>query len=224
MNQKIQILSTRTLSDEQRKLFENSEITLIEKDFIEIETIDFQLKKLPTLLLFTSQNAVYSVLKNEKCEELKNIPSICVGIKTRKKLEENGFKVLYHTNYAKDLAPIILENFANDNISFFSGNLRRDILPLAMQNAQIKFDEYLVYQNKLKTYKIPENVDGMLFFSPSGVESYLKENTISKETCFCIGTTTAEALVETTNNYKIANEQTIESVIKTCIKHFGRKS
>jgi len=36
--------------------------------------------------------------------------------------------------------------------------------------------------------------DGILFFSPSAVESYLKSNTIKDEMCFCIGETTAEAL------------------------------
>ena len=60
----------------------------------------------------------------------------------------------------------------------------------------------------------------ILFFSPSGVASYLKDNTIKKETCFCIGETTAEALQKITKNVIIAKNPTIEDVIEECINEY----
>jgi uroporphyrinogen-III synthase len=62
--------------------------------------------------------------------------------------------------------------------------------------------------------------DGILFFSPSGVESYLQENKIENEACFCIGNTTAEALKYITPNRIIANQPNMESVIMKCIENY----
>ena len=224
MNSNIKILSTKNLGEGQKSLFLKSGFSLIDEDFIRITLLSFQLKNKPSLLLFTSQNGVLSVLQNENCDVLNEIPAICVGSKTRKLLEQNNFKVLASENYAEELAPIIHNDFADETIAFFAGNFRREILPDAMKKNNINFDEYLVYQNDFNSTKINANLDGVLFFSPSGIESYLKENKISDETCFCIGKTTAERLKNLTKNIVIADEQTIESVIEKSIEYFRRKS
>lgn len=214
MGNKISILSTKKLQSNQRNFLLNAGFSLIEADFIKIFILPFQLKNTPTLLLFTSQNAVESVLKNEKAEILKTIPAICVGIKTKQLLEKNGFRVLAMEEYAQRLAPIIQKDFSKEQIAFFAGNLRRNVLPDAMNQANITFDEYLVYQNEESSLKIKAKTDGILFYSPSGIKSYLKQNTITTQTCFCIGTTTADALKDITKNVVIANQQTIEELIK----------
>ena len=214
MGNKISILSTKKLQSNQRNFLLNAGFSVIEADFIKISILPFQLKNTPTLLLFTSQNAVESVLKNKKAEILKTIPAICVGIKTKQLLEKNGFRVLAMEEYAQRLAPIIQKDFSKEHIAFFAGNLRRNVLPDAMNQANITFDEYLVYQNEESSVKIEHHTNGLLFYSPSGVESYLKQNTITTQTCFCIGTTTADALKNITKNVVIANQQTIEELIK----------
>ena len=214
MGNKISILSTKKLQSNQRNFLLNAGFSLIEADFIKISRLPFQLKNTPTLLLFTSQNAVESVLKNEKAEILKTIPAICVGIKTKQLLEKNGFRVLAMEEYAQRLAPIIQKDFSKEHIAFFAGNLRRNVLPDAMNQANITFDEYLVYQNEESSVKIEHHTNGLLFYSPSGVKSYLKQNTIDDQMCFCIGTTTADALKNITKNVVIANQQTIEELIK----------
>ncbi|HLW62853.1 MAG TPA: uroporphyrinogen-III synthase, partial [Flavobacterium sp.] len=186
MENKICILSTKKLQSNQKQFLLNAGFSVIEADFIKISRLPFQLKNTPTLLLFTSQNAVKSVLKNEKAEILKTIPAICVGIKTKQLLETNGFKVLAMEEYAQRLAPIIQKDFSKEQIAFFAGNLRRNILPNAMNESNIAFDEYLVYQNEESSLKIKAKTDGILFYSPSGIKSYLKQNTITTQTCFCI--------------------------------------
>src|SRR5690606_28246975 len=175
------------------------------------------------LLLFTSQNAVESVLEHEKVNNLKEIPAVCVGLKTKQLLQENGFSVLEMEEYAQRLAPIIQKDFSKEHIAFFAGNLRRNVLPDAMNQASIAFDEYLVYQNEESSLKIETKTDGILFYSPSGVKSYLKQNTITTQTCFCIGTTTADALKGITKNVVIANQQTVENVIIQCINYYSNK-
>ncbi|GAA6764644.1 hypothetical protein AAFH68_05750 [Flavobacterium sp. CGRL1] len=68
--------------------------------------------------------------------------------------------------------------------------------------------------------KIKANPEALLFFSPSGVKSYLKDNTINKQLCFCIGETTAEALHKITKNIIIADQPTIEDVIEDVIQEY----
>src|SRR5690554_7035934 len=91
-----------------------------------------------------------------------------------------------------------------------------------MQEKDISFDEYLVYQNDESSVKIEAKTDGILFYSPSGIRSYLKQNTITDQMCFCIGTTTADALKGITENIVIANQQTIENVIIQCINYYKK--
>src|SRR5690606_25845463 len=203
MNNEICILSTKKLKGNQKMFLLNAGFSVVEADFVKISLLTFQLKNTPTLLLFTSQNGVQSVLNHPKINDLKTIPAICVGSKTAGLLEENGFRVLVWKDYAQELAPIIQEKFAQEHIAFFAGNLRRNVLPETMNQANIRFDEYLVYQNDGASVKIEAQTNGILFYSPSGIKSYLKKNTITNQTCFCIGTTTADALKDITENVVI---------------------
>jgi uroporphyrinogen-III synthase len=216
----IKILSTKTLSNIQKEALINADFNVIEADFIKTEHQDFDLKNIKDNLIFTSQNAVHSILQHPKCEELKTKPVFCVGLKTKILLSENGFNVDVYTGYASDLAEIITLIHGSDSFTFFSGNLRREILPQALKEGNVDFNEIKVYETTLTPHKIKDSVEAILFFSPSGVESYLKENTIKKETCFCIGETTAEVLEKITKNIIIAENPTIEDVIEECINEY----
>ena len=216
----IQILSTKTLLDNQREALTNANLNVVEVDFIETKSQAFELNGINDNLIFTSQNAVQSFLLDPKSEDLKTKNVFCVGLKTKILLSENGFNVIAYTGYAEDLAEIITLIYANESYTFFSGNLRRETLPQALKEAKIKFNEIQVYETKLTPQKIKTPVDAILFFSPSGIESYLKENKIKNETCFCIGTTISSALEGITKNIIIADQPTIEDVIEEVIAEY----
>lgn len=222
MKTKICVLSTKKLHSNQKQFLLNAGFSVIEADFIKITFVPFQLKNIPTLLLFTSQNAVKSVMQNENIETLKQIPAVCVGSKTKQLLQENRFNVLETQEYVEDLAPIIQKKYSLEQIAFFAGNLRGDVLPDAMQKTNVSFEEYTVYQNTANPIEIKAETDALLFFSPSGIQSYLQQNSIENQTCFCIGTTTAAALKGITNNIVIANKQTVENVIIQCINYYKK--
>ncbi|MDR7211290.1 uroporphyrinogen-III synthase [Flavobacterium piscis] len=223
MSKSIQIVSTKTLSNIQKQELQKANIDVIESDFIQTQNKPFEIKDLNENLIFTSQNAVLSVLSNPKSEELKSKNVFCVGLKTKILLSEKGFNVVAYTGYAADLAEIITLIYRNESFTFFSGNLRRETLPKALKEASVKFNEIQVYDTSLTPQKIKTTADALLFFSPSGVESYLKENTIKKETCFCIGETTAEALHKITKNIIIADQPTVEDVIEDVITEYSNK-
>lgn len=219
----IRILSTKKLLSNQKKYLLNAGLSVLEADFIGIEYTAFNLNTTRQNLLFTSQNAVKSFLENHESSNYKNHAIFCVGTKTKEVLGIAGFNVTACTDYAADLAAIITKNHSNESFAFFAGNLRKNTLPDAFANAGIVFDEIRAYKTLLTPHKINSGIDGILFFSPSGIESYLKENTITTETCFCIGTTTAEALKGITENIVIANKQTVENVIIQCINYFSKR-
>ncbi len=216
----IQILSTKILSPLHKEELTKVGIDVIEADFIKTENKTFELKNLNESLIFTSQNAVHSVLANPKSEELKSKNVYCVGLKTKILLSENGFNVVAYTGYASDLAEIITLIYGNESFTFFSGNLRRETLPESLKEAGIKFNEIQVYETTLQPQKIKANPEAILFFSPSGVNSYLRDNAINKQVCFCIGDTTAEALLKVTKNIIIADQPTIEDVIEDVINEY----
>ena len=216
----IQILSTKILLHEQKQALIKANFNVIEVDFIKTQSQPFQLSEINDNLIFTSQNAVQSFLLDPKSEDLKTKNVFCVGLKTKIMLSESGFNVIAYTGYAEDLAEIITLIYSSESYTFFSGNLRRETLPKALKEAKIKFNEIQVYETTLTPEKIKTPVEAILFFSPSGIESYLKENTIKNETCFCIGTTTSSALEGITKNVIVAPQPTIEYVIEEVIAEY----
>lgn len=220
MAKSIQIVSTKILSPLHKQELMKYGVELIEADFIKTENKSFELKDLNENLIFTSQNAVHSVLSDPKSEGLKSKNVYCVGLKTKTLLSDNGFNVVAYTGYASDLAEIITLIYGNESYTFFSGNMRRDTLPEALKENGIKFNEIEVYETTLQPQKIKANPEAILFFSPSGVKSYLKHNTINKQICFCIGDTTAEALSKITKNIIVADQPTIEDVIEDVIHEY----
>ncbi len=72
----------------------------------------------------------------------------------------------------------------------------------------------------LNKKKFQQDFDGIMFFSPSGVESYLNLNELKTETCFCIGKTTASALKDKNTSVVIATTPSIENVIVQVVKHY----
>jgi uroporphyrinogen-III synthase len=220
MAKSIQIVSTKKLSSIQKQELVKAGFEVTEADFIQTENKPFEIKNLNDNLIFTSQNAVHSVLSQPNWEALKSKNVFCVGLKTKILLSESGFNVVAYTGYASDLAEIITLIYRTESYTFFSGNLRRETLPKALKDADVKLNEIQVYDTSLTPQKIKTPADAILFFSPSGVESYLKENTIKKETCFCIGETTAQALEKITKNIIIADQPTIEDVIEDVINEY----
>jgi uroporphyrinogen-III synthase len=221
MNTKINILSTKILLPSQKQVLIDANFSLIEDDFIETKTKNFELHTIHQNLLFTSQNAVKSLLQHPKHNDLKMHPVFCVGMKTKEYLTQNGFNVVAYTDYAADLAEIISLIYKKETFTFFSGNLRRNVLPNILMDNNIGFNEIEVYETQLTPKQLQTKPDGILFFSPSAIESYLQKNTLNNETCFCIGETTAETLEnKKIQNIIVAEKPTVENVIDDVIDYY----
>ncbi len=220
MQNQIRIVSTKKLSEKQKQQLLSADISIFEEDFISIQNKKFEIDSINDYLIFTSQNAVESVLRNKKIAEIKTIKCFCVGEKTKALLEDNDFEVIEYSDYAAELASNIFNHYSKNSFTFFCGTIRREVLPDALRLAEIKLDEIMVYETILTSHKIDFAPDGILFFSPSAIESYLQKNIVEDEICFCIGNTTAEALKYVTTNRIIANQPTMESLVMKFIEYY----
>lgn len=221
MIKKFQILSTKTLDFHQSQVFSKN-LQIVYRDFISIKPLDFNyIPQQNDLIVFTSQNAVTIVFK--KNPTIVN-DMVCVGEKTAKYIEHlfhKKPKIIAHSS--KELAQeIIKANYPS--ITFFNGNLRREELPLLLLSNNIDFKEIMVYKTLLTSHTITSHFDGMIFFSPSGVESYLKKNQFSKNTLiFAIGNTTADFIKQKGSECIISERPTTESLIETVNYYFNNK-
>jgi uroporphyrinogen-III synthase len=207
------ILSTKKLLPNQRLYLLNAGLSVIDANFIGIQHKAFDINTVKASLIFTSRNGVEAFLANPLSVAYLGSNAFCVGPNTRLFLERSGFTVVECTDDAAQLAEAIIKHHAGKSFTFFSGNLRRNELPLALSGAGVDFNEVQVYDTALTPHSITAKPDGIMFFSPSGVVSFLKENTITHEACFCIGQTTAQALNGVTDNIILAHKPSVENVI-----------
>jgi uroporphyrinogen-III synthase len=175
------ILSTKKLSSSQKKMFENANISLIEYDAIEINYLKFKFPKKISNGIFTSQNAVKAFFNhhNSNIGEIEKI--FCVGEKTKAVLIKNNQKVAKMMQNASELAKFIANEYKNESFYFFCGSLRRDEIPATLKKENMTLFEVKTYETVLKKKVIHQKWDGILFFSPSGIQVLALKMTLTTD-------------------------------------------
>ncbi|TKD65001.1 uroporphyrinogen-III synthase [Flavobacterium sp. ASW18X] len=216
------ILSTKILKPHQQELILNSGLGYVAYDGITINFIPIVLDFNTDFFIITSKNSA-KVLVNyvnthlEK-EKGQNIPVCCVGDKTADYLKSHGFTIAEQANFGTELAERIQQHYKAASFTFLSGNLRHNAIPTALQENNIQYKEVTCYITNLAPKKFERSFDGVLFFSPSGVQSFTRANTLKETEAFCIGRTTAAEARKYTEKIIIATKPTIENVIVQAIK------
>jgi uroporphyrinogen-III synthase len=104
-------------------------------------------------------------------------------------------RVVGSAHYAIDLATRIIAQEQGSHIVFCCGNRRLDTIPARLREAGLPFEELVVYETVLNPQRAEGPYAGILFMSPSAVQSYLQANEPQSGTLyFAIGSTTATAL------------------------------
>ena len=209
------LLSTKVLSQQQRNRLLQTGVHYSERNFITTSPLSFTANVHSQSLIFTSQNAVKAVFNQLNFMDKK---CYCVGEKTKALLEENGQKVIKIEQNASKLADFILKNDENDEFLFFAGKQRLPDVETAfsMKNKTLTVVE--VYET-LAQPKAVGMYDGLLFYSPSGVDSFRQNNTFEKSMCFALGHTTAAALATHTTSIITATQPTVEHLIAAVKKY-----
>ena len=161
-----------------------------------------------------------ALLENFSPMELNFTNIYCVGKRTKRLIEKRIGKVTHIENSAEKLANYLVDTIEEKEVTFFCGNKRRDELPTILEENGIKVNEVECYQTQLTPRKIDGKHNGILFYSPTGIESYLKDNKTSDSVAFCIGETTATEARKHFKNVIVSSLPTVESVIKSVNEHF----
>jgi uroporphyrinogen-III synthase len=163
----------------------------------------------PVALAFTSQHAAFQIRRLADETTVRGRRIYCLAGATSKALHATfGEAAIAATaRNAQELAAAIIANGLTE-IVFFCGNRRRDELPLMLSKAGINVHELIVYQTIDHPVKVPSGYAGVLFFSPSAVNSFFAANQPGGQVvCFAIGDTTASELRATTKNIVIVSPE-----------------
>ena len=80
------------------------------------------------------------------------------------------------------------------------------------------------YMTRAVQKSFSQDFDAVLFFSPSGIESYLKSNSLQSATlACCIGETTAEATMAHTTNLLVSKKASNMHLAVEVINHFKKE-
>ncbi|MBO6185237.1 MAG: uroporphyrinogen-III synthase [Chryseobacterium sp.] len=170
-------------------------IEVIKTKSISVERFDLKDRS----LIFTSLNGVKSFFENrfQPNEDFtaKNYNKIyCVGEKTKKELRKNGFGTFKVLKNAETLSQFIIENCAHEQFIHFCGNLALDVLDKELPLQNISYKKVTVYETEALNPVIHEKYHAIVFFSPSGVRSFAKNNSLENTILFSIGETTSKEI------------------------------
>lgn len=229
---KINILSTRPLSTSLVEEAKDAGLLIDELSFIETEPVEDivvqqeieQAYLRSATVVFTSMNAVDAVVTWQDGQQPDWV-IYCIGNTTKQLVKENfgANSVAGTAASAAELAEKIVEEHDIAEVIFFCGDQRREELPAILSNNNIDVQEIVVYQTIPVHHKIEKIYAGILFFSPSAVESFFSKNKLPGQTIlFAIGNTTAAEIKKYTNNKIIINaEPGKENLVRQMMEYFG---
>jgi uroporphyrinogen-III synthase len=173
------------------------ELSLISTQPVQNEELFDAIKRFATekkTVVFTSMNAVEAVAAH--VHDTPNWKVYAMGNTTRKLVAEKwgADRLVGTAENAQRLGERLIDDGVRD-VLFFCGNIRRDELPNKIRSEGGRVEEVVVYETEETPVKLAKDYDGILFFSPSAVHAFFRQNKAAKTTVlFAIGKTTEEAL------------------------------
>lgn len=217
------ILATWLISPAQHQLFTEANMTVISHDFIQIHRhsiIDIRPLSEAKVCVLSSKNALYALIHTQQMAHINGKKIYCVGDSISRILATYEIPVSRTFVNAKEMAHFLVSH-KTQSVAYLCGNKSRDELPNILHAHHITLYKIPCYWTQLNPIHIPQTPDGILFLSPSAVESYLMENTISHhQQIICIGETTKKSLGTIPNHITTPSIQRIDSVIETAIHIF----
>ena len=215
------VFSTKSLSESQTKLFHNN-IASENSDFIKVRSNRIAPKVVKDVIenvIITSKNGVEALLDNFTKEELNFKNIFCVGRRTKKMIQQKIGPVNHAEKNAERLAEYLSKEMKGNSVTYFCSDLRLDTLSKILTENKIEVNEVEAYKTMYSPELVSESIDGVMFYSPSAVNSYLQKNTTDK-VAFCIGASTAKEAQKYFEKVEVAQIPTVESVIELVNLHY----
>ena len=244
MNEKFNILSTKILEPAiiqtgTRLGFRIEEIPFIEIQFLQGNSVEEEWKQIcllpqKKLLAFTSKNAVdaFVSIMSQNSNSIvsrttiaENWPIASISGRTMEEVQKEfpGARSIAIARNASQLAQAISEKISKEYLVVFPcGDIHRPELPEQLRLAEFNVHEWIVYRTLESPHKIQNSFQGILFFSPSAVESFFSTNKLNSTTiCFAVGDSTASAIKKySSNKLLITNNPSQESMIELLESYF----
>ncbi len=145
----------------------------------------------------------------------------CISRGTREYAAASKLNIKSTAPTASALADEILNDVEVKAVTHVSSNLRREELSEKLKGAGVVVHDVIAYRTEFTPLVIGSSYDGIAFFSPSAVDSFLSLNPLQQVPCFCIGQTTADYAKQ--SGYKktyIPAAHSEEILIQTIINYY----
>lgn len=222
---RVSVYSTKSLSEDQLKLFHLT-ISADSSDFIKVRSNRIPRKVVKREIenvIITSKNGVEALFDNFTKEELNFRNIFCVGRRTKRLIQQKIGPVSHVEKSAQKLAEYLSNEIRGKEVTYFCSDLRLDTLPFELSKNEITVNEVEAYKTMYSPLEISKKTDGILFFSPSSVKSYLKKNDAVR-VAFCIGDSTANQARKYFKKVKVAKIPSVESVIELVNLHYAQQN
>ena len=209
------IFSSKLLSPGQKDLFNNN-LKVESSDFVKTSANRIKpvlLKAAHKNVVITSKNGVDAILNNCPVEDLNFETIYCVGRRTKRLIEQKIGPVKHSGKNAKALANYLVEYIEGSEVTYFCSAIRMDDLPAILKESNINVKEIEAYSTKLEAPKLENTIEGVMFYSPSTIQSFLQKNTPDC-IAYCIGESTAREAKKYFKDVRVAKIPTVESVIE----------
>lgn len=196
MKTDLHIVSTKVLTPESADQLSSLGIQLTQHDFISTK-IDLPIKlnhqELFPMVAITSETGVLAWIKIlDQLNILKeNFPVFCLANATRGAALRERLPIISSAENASLLADEILKDRSITSINFVCSDIRRDELPTKLRSHGVRVHEIAAYKTSTNPVVIKNAYQGVIFFSPSAIKSFLSANSNKDCVAFCIGHTTA---------------------------------
>lgn len=197
-------------------------VEMIRISHIRTEPFDLQNKS----LIFSSVNGVRSFFENQFAPNedftAENYNKIyAVGKKTKAELRKYGFGTFKVARHASELSEFITQNASREKFLHFCGNLALDIINRKLPLHNISYKKITVYHTDLLYPELRKHYDAVAFFSPSGVRSFAKNNSLAGKKLFSIGYTTERELKRhSAENIITSTESTLDDLLGLIKKEY----
>lgn len=202
-------------------------VDIIHKPFIQLKQLHFNEKLLDhsyDWLIFSSKNAVkyfYPYLKNVKVKKV-----AVIGDKTAEYCNELGISVDFVPRDFSQEGFLDEFKISEQHLLLPSSEKARPKLvqQLSKYNEVAKIDLYRPVPNfknisQVKSLVRKHQIDAVTFSSSSAVEFYFKEDNVPEfDHYFAIGKQTARTILKFNASVKVANKQTLDSLIDKIIE------
>jgi hydroxymethylbilane synthase len=216
------IYSTKTLTTDQRLLF-NEKVVAESSDFVKISLNRIKPQVIRNSIdnvIVSNKHSVEALLNNFSAVELQFKNIYCVGRRTKRLVEKRIGPVKHVEKSAKALAEYLVEYIDGIHITYFCSDSSEDELSTILSENNLKVNKVEVYQTKYEAKKVEDSIEGVMFFSPLTIRSYLKENDPDK-IAFCFGQATANEAKKKFKDVRAAKLPTVESIIDLVNEHYN---